>query len=193
MTDAYQPSSTVMDQARTEYPLLNNYDLQYKQSYGKGQGYLEFWPPNETGDENQPRPKEFDLSKPGVEVYDPRTRPIDILGDVVSHHLINEDPTIKQHYEQFQSSLQPWQQQRLQEQYQYAQKNAGEQRPYDEWAKMSGVPAYFRGYAFQQWPNANEMYTPQQVQRFDQMMGYLRGGQSKKPNLNIGRQSYGEE
>lgn len=183
--------SSVFDQAKTDYPVLNNYDLQYKQSYGRAPGYLEFWPPNEPGSTDRPRPQELDINKPGIENYNPKTRPIDILGDVVSHHLINEDPTIKGHYNDFVSSLEPWQHQRLQEQYQHAQKNYNETRPYAEWATQSGVPAYFRGYPFQQWPNAAEMYTPQQMQAMDNMMGYLRG-QAGKPKLRIGNKTYGD-
>jgi len=189
-----RPVPTLMDQARTEYPVLNRYDTQYKESYGRRPYMLEHWAPGVTeSDPGVPRPSELDPNKYGVEIYDPKTRPIDIAGDIVSHRLINEDPTIKQHYEQFQGSLEPWQKQRLQEQHQYAQKNFNDQRPYAEWEKDSGIPAYFRGHAFQQWPNSEQMYTPQQIQQFDKMMGYLRSSPDKKPKLKIGRQTYGDE
>jgi hypothetical protein len=40
---------------------------------------------------------------------------------------------------------------------------------------MTGLPAYFRGYAFKQWPDEfNERaYTPEQREMFDRMMNQL--------------------
>jgi hypothetical protein len=163
------------DNLMQQYPALANQDVSFKNSFGRGPGYLEFWPPGETGDPQLQRPTDFPINKPGVEVFDPKTRPIDVLGDVVSHHMVNIDPNIKSTYNTFVSSLTPDQHQRLQEQYSYAQKNQGEQRPFDMWKQSSGMPAYFRGYAFDQWPHPEEMYTPQQRGMFDSMMSYLRG------------------
>lgn len=164
----------VFQKAMKEYPILNRMDLMYKNNPGAGNGMLEFWPPDESGTPQYPRPVDFPMGKAGVEVYDQNTRPIDILGDVVSHQLVQTDPTIKQHYEEFQQSMTPDQQSRLREQYQYAQQNEGEKRPFDQWSKLSGVPAYFRGYPFQQWDNPQELYTPEQMKKFDAMMEYLR-------------------
>lgn len=165
----------VFDEAKRQYPILGSLGLAYKNNPGGGQGYLEFWPGEETGTPERPRPKEFPMGQAGVEVFNQSTRPIDIMGDVASHHLINQDPYVKQHYQQFEQSLTPQQQGRLTKQYLYAKANEGEQRPYQQWYRMSGLPAYFRGYAFQQWDRPEEMYTPQQMQRFDKMMEYLRG------------------
>ncbi len=82
---------------------------------------------------------------------------------------------IKQTYQEFGASLQPWQHDRLREQYAHAQQNEGETRPYEDWKAISGLPAYFRGYPFQQWDNAKELYTAEQTQNLDGMMNYLRG------------------
>ena len=87
---------TLMDQAKQQYPILNNYDIGYKYSEGRAPFMLESWGPGMS--ESIPgvnRPNEFPTSQFGVEVYDPKTKPIDILGDVVSHHLVNSDPKIK--------------------------------------------------------------------------------------------------
>lgn len=161
-------------QAQAEYPVLQRLALGYKYNPGGGPGFLEFWPGDEAGTPEYPRPKEFSLGTPGVEVFNPKTRPIDIMGDIASHYLKDTDPIVKQHYQQFEQSLQPWQRERIQEQYAHAQSNEGEQRPFAQWYEHSGLPAYFRGYAFQQWERPEEMYTPEQMRRFDQMNQYLR-------------------
>lgn len=167
---------SIFDQAMKEWPILQSLGVSYKSSPNAGgDNLLEFWHPGEMGDKEQPRPKELPPDRPGVEVYSDKTRPIDILGDVVSHYMVTTDPTIKSYYEQFEKSLTAQQKQNLKEQYQWAQKNEGEKRPYEEWEKVSGIPAYFRGYAFQQWQNAEKMYTPEQINMFNKMMGYLKG------------------
>lgn len=171
-----QASATpdIFTQAKSKYPILNNPNISYKYSPNPGaQNYLEAFPPGESGDPSQPRPKEFPMDKYGIQVYKPDTKPIDVLGDVVSHFLVKTDPVVKSYYEDFQKSLTPQQTARLQEQYQYAQKNEGEKRSFGEWYQTSGLPAYFRGYAFQQWPDAQKYYTPQQLKKFDGMMQYL--------------------
>lgn len=165
---------TLLGQARQEYPVLNNYDIGFKYSPNRGSGFLEFWPPGEGGSRELPRPQEFPIGGVGVEVYNPKTRPIDVLGDVVSHHLTSVDPTVKSIYEQFTSSLEPWQRNRLREQYEYAKKNHGEKRQYGDWERASGLPGYFRGYPFEQWDNPQEMYTPGQLKLLDGMMRYFR-------------------
>jgi hypothetical protein len=96
------------------------------------------------------------------------------MGDVASHHLRYTDPVVKRAYDQFEQSLTPEQNARLKEQYQYAKKNEGETRPFDQWREHSGLPGYFRGYAFQQWDQPEQLYTPEQLKSFDAMMNYLR-------------------
>jgi len=174
-----QRTPTVFDQALSQYPILKNVGVVPKFSEGQGNdNMLEFWPPGEKGDADSPRPAELPADKPGVEIYSDKTRPIDILGDVVSHHLVKTDPKIAAVYKQFQQSLTPQQQQILQEQYKWAVEKEGEQRPFAEWLQSSGLPAYFRGYAFKQWPDEfnQRAYTPEQRQMFDQMLQYLQTG-----------------
>lgn len=168
----------LLDQAKQQYQVLRNMDIAYADNPQEGKGYLEFWPPNEPGAPESPRPQSIPLGKPGVEVYRGDTRPIDILGDVVSHHLINTDPKISSYYDKFRQSLNPSQQTILKEQYLHARDREGERRPYDQWLTMSGLPSYFRGYAFQQWPqqNIDKYYTPEQIKMFDEMGSYLTKG-----------------
>lgn len=173
-----QTQPTVLDQARQQWPILNQLPLQFKYTPRTDQGYLEAWPPGETGDQSQPRPKEFAPDQYGIEVYRPDTRPIDVLGDVVSHFMIKTDPRIKAYYDQFSASITPDQERILRDQYQYAKQREGEKRPYKQWRESSGLPAYFRGYAFQQWPKQTwkTHYTPQQRTMLNDMLRYLGSG-----------------
>ena len=165
----------LFETAQKEYPYLSGKDIAYKYSPKQGRGFLEFYGPEETGSPEYPRPKELPLGKVGIEVFDPKTRPIDILADYVSHYGVEQDPYLTQQYQQFAGSMSPEQRQRLQQQYQYYQQHPQykEQRPYEEWEKISGMPGYFRGYTFNQWDNPQEMYTPQQIQMLDQVRKYL--------------------
>lgn len=168
---------SVFDQTRQKYPLLSNYDLQFKQNISPNKGYMEFWSPGEMGSKTQPRPKDFDPAKPGVEVYRDDSKPEDVMGDVVSHYLVNKDPVVSKNYTDFKNSITANQRKILKDQYQWAKKNEGESRPYSEWEKMTGLPAAYRGYAFQQWPSDfnSKFYTPNQIKLGDQLNQYLTG------------------
>lgn len=165
----------LFEKAQQEYPYLSGKDIAYKYSPNQGRGFLEFYDPEETGSPEYPRPKELPLGKVGIEVFDPKTRPIDILADYVSHYGVEKDPYLTQRYQEFINSMSPEQRQILREQYQYYQQHPEykEQRPYEEWEKISGLPGYFRGYTFNQWENPQEMYSPQQIQLLDQVRQYL--------------------
>ena len=179
-TKTTPPPTDVWTQAQQQYPILSSLGLQFKMNPQPNRGFLEFWPGDEVGTPEYPRPQEFKPGIPGLEIYDTNTRPIDILGDVTSHHLINTDPTIKNYYSAFEKSLTPQQQSNLTQQYLYAKQHHNETRPYPQWYQMSGLPAYFRGDAFNQWDRPEQMYTPQQMQQFDQMMQYLKQPPNKQ-------------
>jgi hypothetical protein len=166
----------VWEQAQQEYPRLRSQNVVYKRTPRKGMEKLEAWPPGETGTRDRPRPKEFPSDRYGVEVYSSAVRPIDVLGDVVSHFMANNDPTIKDIYNRFSSSLTSQQMDRLVSQYKWSQAHERERRNFSDWLTSSGLPAYFRGMPFQQWPQdqTRGWYTPQQMQMFDEMMKYLR-------------------
>jgi hypothetical protein len=173
--------TSVFDQAMQSYPALKDLGLVYKKNPRSDGPLLEFWPAGEPGAPDNPRPKDIPLNKPGVEVYSDKVRPIDILGDVVSHHLIEADPKIKSVYGAFQKSITPEQESMLREQYDHARANEGEERSYDQWRERSGLPAFFRGHPFQQWPEDfnQRVYTPEQMKLLDAMMQHLTTGKQK--------------
>ncbi|HKJ73776.1 MAG TPA: hypothetical protein VKA19_06635, partial [Alphaproteobacteria bacterium] len=173
----------VYREAASKYPILKNLGISAISTPKKDRGYLEFWPPNETGGSDYPRPNTLPMGKPGIEIYRNDTRPIDVLGDVVSHYLVGKDPTVTKAYDKFVSSMTPEQKSRLKDNYQWAKDHENEKRPYAEWAKTSGIPAYFRGYTFDQWKNAKKLYTPKQIKRLDKLRSYL-GIESAKSDQN---------
>ena len=61
----------------------------------------------------------------------------------------------------------------MQERYQYHTQNLGENRPYEQWMQMTGLPEMFRGYTFNQWQDAAKMYTPEQLQTLNAVRSYL--------------------
>lgn len=174
----------LLEQARDQYPILKNQEIGYKENFGRSKGYLESWPAGETGDATLPRPSDLPADKFGLEIYDRKTSPKDVLADVVSHNLVDTDPKIKAIYSDFKASLQPWQNDILKDQYTHAKEKEGESRPFEQWKTASGLPAYFRGYAFDQWPKEfnDKAYTSEQKTKLDGMMDYLRGGKDAPRN-----------
>lgn len=157
-------------QAMRAYPAMRDMGLQYKQSPQTNDNILEYWPQGETGDTDYPRPPEFDINRPGIELYGNKASALDVLGDAVSHGLRETDPVIHKYYEDFQKSLTQKQNTMLGSQYDEARAQ-GETRPFTEWVETAGLPALFRGYAFKQWPE--DIYTTHQKKKFDTMMQYL--------------------
>lgn len=162
--------------AARQWPSIAKIPHTYSQVPGRTN--LESWPPGEEGTSDYPRPKGIPMNQFGVEIFDRNIRPIDILADVVSHGTRFTDPRIKDYYQRFVASMTPQQQRRLYEQYGHYFFGEDERRPFEQWRETSGIPAWFRGYAFQQWPKefTDQAYTPEQRDMFDEMMRYLSGG-----------------
>ena len=165
-----------LEQAQKEFPRLKELDLGYKYTPREDRGFIEFFPPDEPGSPEFPRPKELPIGKPGIEVYNPRTRPVDIAGDIASHWMVYNDPRMIDYYGRFRQSISPDQQERMRQQYDFYKKNYGETRPYEQWYETTGLPGYFRGYPFQQWEpeEIEQAYTPQQKAILDEVLNYLR-------------------
>jgi hypothetical protein len=110
-----------------------------------------------------------------IEIYNPNVTLDDLAGEVVSHQLVNTDSFLGHVYSKFKDSLTKDQMNRLQEQYQWAQNKEGETRPFEVWKTLTGLPAYFRGYLFNQWPDEfnKKAYTPDQIDLFNNTRQYL--------------------
>lgn len=154
---------SLVEQLYAAYPKLKSHPVNIREGKTTDNRLMEFYQPEGS-------------SPPTIEIFSPKTTPADWAGELVSHYLVNKDPYLSAMYKRFDATLTNEQQKRLQEQYQYAQKNSGEKRSYKIWSEITGKPAYFRGYLFNQWPRemAPKLYTSDQIQMFDAINGYLR-------------------
>ena len=152
----------LMQQAKSAYPYLRDKKFGFVSTPNEqDRRSLEFYAAGEPGSPEEPRPKELPLDMPGVQVFKSKVKPIDILGDYVSHHAVKSDPVIKPIYDEFVRTIDP---NLLQHRYEYDVKHSGEKRPLQQWAEASGIPSMFRGYTFGQWPSDfnDKIFTPQQ-------------------------------
>lgn len=165
-----------VDQAIKDYPILSKIGLRGVESYGSNApGGLEFWPENEPGTLDYARPKDIPLGSIGVQIFSDKVAPKDVLADVTSHHFVKNDPVVSDLYNQFLGSLTEAQWKRIQGDYEYAKQNEGEQRSFGSWLGTTRLPAYFRGYTFQQWPKdfTSRVFTPEQIDIFDKVRDYV--------------------
>ena len=163
-TIAQQQGANLFETAQKEYPYLQGKDIAYKFSPQQNPEYmLESY-------KGEDLPEWAKGRQAAIEVFNPKTSPLDILGDYVSHYAVETDPQLQQLYQQFQGQLDP---KAMQERYQYHVANFGENRPYEQWYQMTGLPEMFRGYTFNQWENPKELYTPAQLQTLDTVRQYL--------------------
>ena len=159
------------DRALQDYPYLQDKNL-----YGvvtpnpKESRLLEFYPPDEPGAPQSPRPKQLPMGNVGVQIFSNKVRPVDVLADYVSHHAVKNDPVLQALYTEFESNVDPAV---LKQRYGVHRKKYGEKRPYEQWKERTGLPELFRGYTFNQWDNAEEMYTPQQLDILNRVRGYV--------------------
>lgn len=157
----------LFEKAKAEFPYLKDKDVAFAYTPIPDESrFLEFYSPEETK-----RPKYLPAGKVGIEVFSPKVRPIDILGDYVSHYGVQNDPELAKLYSGFKQTVPDT---TMRERYAYHQQKLGEKRPYEDWLEISGMPEYFRGYTFNQWgENAKQMYTPEQLQYLDKIRQYL--------------------
>lgn len=163
--------ANLLDRARSQFKVVDRRTVGwvFQASPPDDDGrILEFYPP---GEEDS-----FDPDHYAIETFGSAARVLDVAGEVASHYLVKgHDLTMVNYYTRFARSLNYEQHAHLVEQYQYAVDNNGEERPYETWKTVSGLPAYFRGWPFQQgWPPS--FYTAKQRTLLDNMMRYLRTG-----------------
>ena len=163
-TIAQQQGAGLFEAAQKQYPYLQGKDVAYKYSPQQNPEYmLEFY-------KGEDIPEWAKGKQAAIEVFNPKTTPLDILGDYVSHYGVETDPKLQQLYQQFQNQLDT---KAMQERYQYHTANLGENRPYEQWYQMTGLPEMFRGYTFNQWENPKELYSPEQLKTLDLVRSYL--------------------
>lgn len=171
---ATDPGQALWQTAQERFPFLRDAKMRfmYQPKGVERTGKLEFYAPDETR-----RPMDMPLGQPGVAVFDPDVRPDDIAADYASHYGRQRDPVIKANYDRFVNSMTDRQRQILLEQYQHARTHEGEKRPFDVWAEVSGRPAWYRGYLFNQWPQEfiDAAFLPAQRAQLDEIRSHLYG------------------
>jgi len=166
-------TGNILNRTKQEYPYLKDKNINVVVNPdSKIGGKLEFYDEKETGTGDTPRPQGIPLGQVGIEIKDPNVRPIDVLGDYVSHYAVYNDPKLKPLYDKFIKTI-PEEQQR--DRYNYAVENFGEDRPYEDWKEMSGDPGMLRGYVFDQFPKdeLDKIYSPEQIELLDKIKKYL--------------------
>ena len=168
-------------QAEANWPRFKEANLAYTKSPNDGSGRkIEAWDEGDKGGfkmrgETLYRPEGLPLNQRGIEDFGDNTPPLDLYGDLVSHYSVNEEGSeLRKKYLDFTGNV-PME--TMQNRYGHAQAEAakyGEKiAPFDEWNSRSGMPEYFRGYTFNQWPNAEEMYRPEDLEKLDSIKGLL--------------------
>jgi len=155
-----------------QYPYLADKPIDFVYTPDpKSDRYLEFYSREETGGPDTPRPKDLRMGRYGIQVIQPTTRPIDVLADYVSHAGVKEDPVLQQLYQEFKTNTPDAV---MRQRYEAHKTKFKEKRPYSQWLEMTGYPELFRGYPFDQFgPNAEELYSPKQLQVLNKVKSYL--------------------
>jgi len=167
----------ILQQAISQYPYLAGKNISYVRSPDESSDgrLLEMWAPNDAGwdwkGKRYDRPKNLPLDSHGVEIFSDKVRPIDILGDYVSHHAINKDENLKSLYSKFIDATPP---EMMRQRYDYHKTKLGEDREYTPWLRETGLPELFRGYTFNQFgDNPERIYNPEQLKVLNQVKSYL--------------------
>ena len=172
---AQEPApSNLYEQAKQLYPILNKYPVGYTENIDRP-GFMESYPVGEEGTPDHPRPAALPIDQFGVEVFGTDSKPKDVMADITFHYLDKVDPVVHRTTTDFINSMTPKQHEILLEQYEWAKKNRGEERPFEQWTEASGLPGWMRGYMFKQWEPefTDKVYTPEQRKMFDELNQYL--------------------
>jgi len=159
-------------QAGSQYPFINQFNPLV--SLGRGEGYAETWPANETGDASYPRPEEFPMDRIGVQVFRPDAfGPSDLAAE-----MLHVDPRANEPRARLLQSLTPSQIATLKAgsgDYQESMRSGQPERK----ALENAVDAAMRGYTVNQWPqSANDQmnYMPAQRSILDHLRNYMLTG-----------------
>jgi hypothetical protein len=181
--------SKLLEIAQKEYPYLADKSIAYKYTPSQDFRQLEFYQGEDLPDWAKSTGKQV-----AIETFNPQTRPIDILGDYVSHYGVKQDPQLMQLYQQFSQSVpQETYQKRLNETIQNIQEDIEKEKNPEqkqmliqelqdiqtqpqEWWQRAGLPEYFRGYPFKQFgpeEEAKSFYSPELLDILNKVRSYL--------------------
>lgn len=90
----------LLETAQKEYPYLSNKSIAYKYTPSKDFRQLEFYHGEDLPDWAKSAGKQT-----AIETFNPSARPIDILGDYVSHYAVKQDPQLMSLYQQFSQNV----------------------------------------------------------------------------------------
>lgn len=171
----------LVNSAKEQYPYLKDVPM----SYTQGEGYLESYLAGEVGSSEYPRPDSLPMNVAGIDIRRQDTTPKMIAGDYVSHYMTDNNPFIKNNYNQFISSLTPKQLELQRKRYNdysrgyYVNEQGNqvelpkEERSFEKWKSVSDNDGIYRGLLFNQWnPNS---FTPEQHELNKQAQKYLQG------------------
>jgi hypothetical protein len=169
---------SLMRKALQDYPFLNQHKPVVITNAGKGEGFAETYPPEETGrpmgDGTFSRPKELPMGQLGIEIYRP---------DAFTHHdlageVLHVDPYSREISDKLAKTWSPEQLKNLREHALDYEATIAEGRPEAD-AVRNATDSAVRGYVVNQWPeevNTSFGYQPVQRALLESLKNYTKTG-----------------
>ena len=156
----------VLSRIKEEYPMFSNIVVRDLRDQGISDGRrMEYY-----SSEDSPTGEKM------IDIFDPELQGEELQNAIVGEFL-HSAPELSKEFDDLRSLLQnlktPQQHQDDLYRYEYAKENFGEERPFEKWLDVSGLDAFIRGYAVNQWEP--EYYTDAQKIVIDQMMRIVKG------------------
>ena len=158
--------------AKKMYPILRDYPYKIVNTPDEDSPFfLEHFSPGETGSLEMPRPKNISINEYGLQIFKD-VRPEDIAGDIISHHLVNEDEYLSEEYQKFKNSTPI---ETMESIYEYEKNNFGEERDFNSWLERTGYPQLLRGYVFNQFneEKIDKTYNSEQKEILENIKNYV--------------------
>ena len=174
--------------AKEMYPILKDYKYKIVNTPDKNSPYsLEHFPPGEKGSATMPRPKDISINEYGLQIFKD-VRPEDIAGDIISHHLVNEDKYLSKEYQKFKNSVSS---ETMMSRYEYHKNNLGEERDFNSWSERTGYPELFRGYVFNQFnkKEIDNIYNSKQKEILKNIKNYVTKKGMAKGGIAMNKQT----
>lgn len=168
---AMSPVPVLFDIAQEKYPFIRANQMGYGITPREGEGFAETWPAGEPGSPERPRPSQFPLDRPAIQVFKPdQFTMADIAGEAM-----HVDPYVQAKREQLTPTLDTAQQEILKKQLDYTMSKG---MPEDARMK-NAVDALMRGYVVGQWPEhalKQFNFTAEQTKMLDDLKKYTTTG-----------------